>query len=204
MRQKSVAQQVLSAFASRKEFCSMILTMQILHSIVVDVIACEPAQSLRMMQRSNEINSCQNRFLILLGMAVQMRRHLMGLKFFKLFFLSIFLHLIIFLPIFLIIINLIFMKWPRNSMQQARVHIFFKNRNVETLQRVEIYKHSDFWLIVGNFFALFFGLSLLFEHVYHNTLRVCSSISRKMKLKNAINPYEPKIINTISIDMPNP
>lgn len=80
--------------------------------------------------------------------------------------------------------------------------IFFRDQNVETTKRMEVYTYSDFLAIVGGLLGLFLGMSILSvtEFVYYGTLRWYWA-ARREREANAIQDVEnKKVVSVIPIN----
>lgn len=89
--------------------------------------------------------------------------------------------------------------------QPSNLEIFFRDHEVTTLMRTEMYTTTNFIANCGGLLGLFLGISMLsiIEFIYYSTLRLYWSL-RRWKSKNKVVPFERKtVINSISIDIPS-
>lgn len=78
--------------------------------------------------------------------------------------------------------------------------IYFRDRDVEHMERAEVYTFIDFMAICGGLMGLFLGVSLLsiIEFIYFFTLRLFWSV-RRGKSENVVSPFQRKTVNTVSL-----
>lgn len=83
-------------------------------------------------------------------------------------------------------------------MRPASITVFFKDHEVITLKRAEMYTYTDFLAICGGLLGLFVGASTLsiIEFIYYSTLRLYWSL-RQWKLRNIVIPSKKHHINHI-------
>lgn len=69
--------------------------------------------------------------------------------------------------------------------------------------RTEMYTTTNFFANCGGLLGLFLGISMLsiIEFIYYSTLRLYWSLKR-WKREHKVVPFERKIINNVSIDIP--
>lgn len=88
------------------------------------------------------------------------------------------------------------------SIKQARLAIFFRDQQVETIKRMEVYTYSDFLALCGGLLGLFLGMSVLsvIEFIYFGTLRWYWA-ARREREQNATQQIEhQKVVSVIPID----
>lgn len=89
--------------------------------------------------------------------------------------------------------------------QPSNLEIFFRDHEVTTLMRTEMYTTTNFIANCGGLLGLFLGISMLsiIEFIYYSTLRLYWSL-RRWKSENKVVPFERKtVINSITIDIPS-
>lgn len=76
--------------------------------------------------------------------------------------------------------------------------VFFKDHQVETVKRVEVYSYTDFMAICGGLLGLFLGISILsiIEFIYYFTLRLFWTI-RRSNNNNVVIPFKPRTVEAI-------
>lgn len=101
--------------------------------------------------------------------------------------------------LFVIKISLFF---PNDSNHQARLAIFFRDQQVETIKRTEVYTYSDFLAVCGGLLGLFLGMSVLslIELIYYSSLRWYWA-ARREREQNALQQVEhQKVVSVIPVD----
>lgn len=115
------------------------------------------------------------------------------------------------------------------STKNARLAVFFREMNMETVKRVEVYTYSDFLAVIGGLMGIFFNnQSIIIEHsflmfffclsglflgmsalsaiefTYYGTLRWYWSAKREREQNMFVPVEEQKVVSVIPVDYQHP